>query len=124
MSDILSAIGILLAIITFFYDKTNSSIKKVLDKPLPPKEQKIELKKVKDEICKTTGISFIYCLIYLVFFWLLLPTSFDIITNSTFSLWSFNLSITIYVIINFAVLVFFIIAMRNTIVLCKKLKNS
>ena len=57
MSDILSAIGILLAIITLFYDKTTSTIKKVLEKPLPTKAQEIERKKLKYEICKTLSIS-------------------------------------------------------------------
>lgn len=123
MSDILSAIGILLAIITLFYDKTTSTIKKVLEKPLPTKAQEIERKKLKYEICKALSISFIYCLIYFLFFWLLLPTSFNIILSSTFSFWSFDLSATIYMIINFTVLLFFIIAVKNTILLAAKWKS-
>lgn len=124
MSDILSAISILLAIILFFYDKTTSSIKNVLEKPLPPKKQTVEFEKVKNEIFISTGISLIYSLIYLIFFWLLLPTSFKIVMNTKFSIWNFDLSSTIYIIINFTILVFFIISMKNSIKLIQRYNHS
>lgn len=122
MSDVLSAIGILLAIITLFYDKTSNKIKNVLEKSLPTKDQKIELNKLKKEIEKNIWISIAYDSIYATFLWLLIPTSLDICNNSSLNIWSFDLASTIFIIINCTVMIFLIIAVRYTMLLIKRRK--
>ncbi len=120
MSDILSAVGILLAIITLFYDKAFNTIKPYMEKSIPPKEQEAELKKVKTEIEKSIRTAILFNLIYFVFLWLLLPTSIDIIVNSTFNLWNFDIVNTIFIIVNCTVLVFFLISIRTIVRLIVK----
>lgn len=123
MSDLLSAVGILLAIITLFFEKASSTISPVLEKTIPPKEQKIELEKTRKEVEKNIKIVIIFSILYFSFFWVLLPTSIMIISKSTFSIWDFDAVNTIFIIINCTVFVFLIAAIRTLYLLIIKRKK-
>jgi hypothetical protein len=123
MSDLLSALGIFLAIITLFYEKTSTTIKPLLEKDIPPIERKIEREKTKRAIEKTIWSVVLFVLIYFVFFWLLLPTSIEIISRSSFSIWGFDVIDTIYIIVNCTAFVFLIAAIKNLILLIGRRKK-
>jgi len=123
MSDLLSAVGILLAIITLFYEKASNAIKPVLEKSIPPNEQKIELEKTRKEIERGIRTVIIFVVIYFAFSWLLFPTSIEVIFHSKLSLWDFDAVNTIFIIVNCTVFIFFIASIRTLILLFIKRKK-
>jgi len=123
MSDLLSAVGILFAIITLFFEKASNTIRPVLEKSIPPKEQKIELEKTRKEVEKKIRTIIIFSLLYCSFTWVLLPTSIGIISKSTFSIWDFDAVDTIFIIINCTVFVFLIASIRTLCLLIIKRKK-
>jgi hypothetical protein len=123
MSDLLSAVGILLAIITLFYEKASNAIKPVLEKSIPPNEQKIELEKTRKEIERGIRTVIIFVVIYFAFSWLLFPTSIVVIFHSKLSLWDFDAVNTIFIIVNCTVFIFFIASIRTLILLFIKRKK-
>lgn len=124
MSDILSATSILLAIITLFYEKNNLSIKNLLDKSIPPKEQKKEHDKFVRDINRHIIFSVVYNLIYVFFCWILVPTTYNICKNSVIDLIKFDITNTIFFILNITILVIMISSVVNTYRLIKKKLNS
>jgi hypothetical protein len=120
MSDILSAIGILLAIITLFFEKVANDIKPLLEKSIPPKEQESEIKKTKREIDKGIKKMSLFVFLYFFFAWLLLPTSFEIVSRSIFSIWNFDTVNTIYIVVNCTLIIFLIAAIKTLGALIRK----
>ncbi len=108
MESIFSAISILLVFASVILDllvKDISNFKKINK---PNCDQKEHLKKYIKQKNKLI-FKIIGCLVfYLVFFYLLLPQSVNIIKTSAFRLWNFNVTNALYILINFTIFIFII----------------
>jgi uncharacterized membrane protein YhdT len=106
MNDIISSISLLITLITYFFDRSAKELTTVVEKEIPPVEQKQAINKTKKELKKAFAKSVFYFSIYLVFAFLLAPTTIDIFKSSSFSLVKFDLPSTIFIMINIAVIYF------------------
>ena len=106
MSDIFSAISILLVFVTVAFDFFVKDSQSFIKKGLPDRDQETE---VKAYTLKKRIIIFkivIVLIFYIILFWLLLPKSIQILDTSQIDLWDFNVLSTFYILINFCLIPF------------------
>lgn len=107
MSDILSSVSLLLALLTFMFNLAYPRITQEIDKPLPPQAQKEE-RKIQQK--GTTRLIFFgslpILLSFIALFYINLPKSIEILSTSIFNIWNFSIIPTMFIMIELAVLGF------------------
>lgn len=120
MSDIFSAISILLVFATVSLDLFIKDSQIFLHKSKPDESKTKETTKYNSEresvLCKLSGL----LVFYILLFWLLVPKSFEIVKTSEIHFWNFDMISTFYVLINFCILFFIILTIKYVI----KTKNK
>jgi hypothetical protein len=105
MTDLLSAISVLLVFLTFLFNGIEKEINEKLSLRKPDPEQQKARSKFNNELYRLLFLKTIpVTLIYLITFYCLLPTTIEIITKSNFSIWHFDALKTIFVFIAFGLL--------------------
>jgi hypothetical protein len=106
MSDILSALSILLAIITYYYDKTVQNFSETLKKQIPPEDQGDARKKLYEQISRDINKGIPFSIVYILFVLLLIPNTVSIILSSNIDIKNIDLPNTIFVILNIVLTIF------------------
>lgn len=114
MSDILSSLSIILVFVTIALDIFIKEAEAFANKNKPDSSHISEVKQYKRTKNNLAIKLSITTLFYLLIFYLLLPNTFKIIKNSSISFWTFDLVNTFYVIINFGLLILFLIALTKS----------
>lgn len=109
MGDIFSAIGILLVFATVALDFIVKDANLFLQKDIPDKSKTTEISKYKNNKNEIIIKLLLVLIFYFVLFWLLIPKSITILSQSNFDMWDFDLLSTFYVLINFCILIFVVL---------------
>jgi len=120
ISDIYSAISIILVFIMVIYDIEIKKMNEIMDERKPPEEQKEKLKNFKRKVKKCEfRLLFVGITLFLLF-WILFPKAVEIISTSHINLINFDIANTLYVFIEIAVFFMFITIIINFIKISKK----
>jgi flagellar biosynthesis protein FlhB len=124
MADTLSAISVLLVFLTFLFHLIENKVSAIIEEKKPDEAKTTEVKKYYYKLNQTLFLKLIpITFIYLVAFYVLLPTTVNIIRNSTFSLWNFDALETLFVCIEAGLLGLTIYAIYRIIELIKKINK-
>lgn len=105
MSDILSAISVFLVFIGFILSNINKTIEIILKKEKPTGAQKTALEKYRKEICNFLKFQLVPIqIVFAVTFYLLLPHTIKIITDSRLSVWNFDILNSLFICIEGGIL--------------------
>ncbi len=122
MSDILSGISIIIAIIAQVLGLIYSEIDEHLKKDLPNKEKTQERANNKEQLLKLACLKVVPTfLASSILFYLCLPTSIKIISNSELDFWDFSVANTLFVLIDFFGLIYIIITGNLLVKLIRKI---
>jgi len=106
MGDIFSAISIILVFVTVIFDVFAKESNDFLANENRDKDKPTALTNFKEKRWKLILKLSVVLFFYVLFFWLLLPGSIEIIKFSKINLWNFDLIKTFYVLINFGTLIY------------------
>lgn len=117
MGDIISAISIMVGVLSYFFGVAYTDMQKLLIKVIPPKEQKAALEKQCKEITAVIFQKIVPISIgFLLLWYICLPMAIDIINSSTFSVWGFDILNTLFLGVESIITVFIVLLV---ILLCK-----
>jgi len=121
MSDILSAISIVLAIIIAFLDKTSKKVEFFNKNEKPSEDQKVRIAEIQGEFRKTFLFATLPLFIFdTVFCYLLFPGTISIIKKSSFNIWIFDLTTTLYIVIFVCIFITFVLSLLQNISIIKR----
>lgn len=124
MTDIISAVSLVLTIIALTFNNQVAEIKDILDEKNYDKSLQKSRKLQRDKALKAIFIKAgPLFLAFWILFYILLPTASSIIFNGRISLWNFDTITTLFVFIEFIILLF---AIRSAYMLTRlliKVKN-
>ncbi len=119
MSDLLTAVGIMLVFITVFFDILTNEYKTLKSKP--DESKKIEIQNYK-KILYSLLFKFIFLFFgYSILFYILLPEGVKIIISSKLDFWNFDPLNTLYCFIEVFIIIFLIINLVMIISILKKI---
>ncbi len=124
MNSILSAMSVLMIFLGIFVDLLYRESERLLQQPKPTKDENVRRKTLMVSLrvllyFKAAPLT----AILLMASYILLPTTIEILSSSKFSLTRFDELNTIYILINSAIFVLFIISLFITISVGSKYKN-
>mgnify|MGYP000892660137 CR=1 FL=1 len=99
MSDLISSISVVFVFLGYLFTENISEIKRVINEKYPDKDKKTECDKLKKRLNTTTIKAMFFAIGYFVLFYLLLPTSVNILLISQIDLWNFDLLPTLFIVI-------------------------
>ncbi|MGN6196938.1 MAG: hypothetical protein ACTHOB_18500 [Ginsengibacter sp.] len=100
MADLLSSISVLLVFLTFLFNSIEKEVNEKILERKPEKAQTEKRKKFDKELLKLLWLKTLpVTLIYIITFYSLLPRAIHVLTNSRFSIWSFDELTTIFIFI-------------------------
>lgn len=107
MSEILAILSILIALMTFLFDLVYPKVTKILETSIPDKSRIEERKETRRGIFLILISRLLpILLLFLILFYLCLPTTIEVCTNSMFDLWGFDILKSFFVLLEFIVFVF------------------
>jgi hypothetical protein len=119
MTDIISAISLVLTIIALTFNSQVAEIKNILEEMDYDKSLPMSRKFQRNKVLKAISVKAVpLFLAFWILFYTLLPEAINIILNSKVSFWNFNAVTTLFVFVELIILLF---AMRAFYVLFKLL---
>lgn len=124
MAGLLSSVSVLLVFLTFLFNSIEKEVtEKVLERK-PEIAQKDKRKKFDSDVLKLLWLKTLpVTAIYIITFYSLLPRTIRILTNSRFSIWSFDELTTIFIFIEIGLLGLAIFAISKSWQLIKKYRE-
>ncbi len=120
MAETLSAISVLLVFLTFLLNSIEQSLDTILSKR-PYEDHVDKMNKYKEKIRSILFLKLVpISLVYIITFYVLLPDTFIIISNSTFSFWDFDALNTIFVFVEIGLLGLAIYSISKIVILFKE----
>jgi hypothetical protein len=123
LSDILSGISILIVFITVFADILGRSIDEIIVLKKPSQGESDYCNNLKKKYAKYVPLTFIFFAANVVIFYLLLPTSVYILSESKISIWKFDLGATLFIVIELGILILVIFAISMLVKILKRKKE-
>lgn len=122
MTDLLSALSVLLVFLTFLFNAIEKEISEKINQRKPEQAQKEKRKYFNKQLLKLLFLKALpITLIYIVTFYSLLPKTVKVISASKISFWNFNELNTIFVFVEIGLLGLTIYASIKTLQLIKKI---
>ncbi|HUI30371.1 MAG TPA: hypothetical protein VLX91_09145 [Candidatus Acidoferrales bacterium] len=122
MSDLFSAIGVLLIFLTMLLSAIEKDIGRIIELRKPEPAQEVKRKQFTRELLKLLLLKTLpVTAIFIVTFYSLLPITIEIVTTSRFSLWHFDELKTIFVFVELGIFGLTIYAIIESVQLVKKL---
>ena len=124
ITDSLSAVSILTAILIFFYGVANKGIDKASKIKIVDKENEIERMEQRIEVRNTLWLHAIPIFLgSLALFYSCLPQTFKIVFTSNLAIWHIDLARTLFVFLEISLLFLFVLTFKNICKLVKKLNS-
>lgn len=121
MRDILSSISIIVGIMSYLLNMVHADANDLLEEELPATGQSAARSRLRKKLRNTLYFKSLPILLgYLTLFYLCLPTTIDIIYNSVFVLWKFDIFNTIFMCLELSLLIFSVVSSILSIRLLKR----
>ena len=99
MENILVAISVWIVFLTYWLNMLEGQVTQLFEKERPVVGPQGRIDEYNNEAKKICGKLIFITMIYVISFYILLPETVNIVKNSSFSLWNFDASKTIFVLI-------------------------
>ena len=120
LSNILSAISVILVFLTIIFDILSKEVDVLVGKKKPLEKEGEYRKELQTAFRRSASNTVLHSIAFLMLTFLLFPTVFTILKNSSLNLWNFDVLNTLFVFIYIFVIIFSILSIRMTYKILKR----